>query len=234
VSVVVTNTNGRSGTLAGGFTYTAPSSETILLQDDFNNNSLDNTKWIVNALFSGFTDSNVPVNEANQRVEIGPLFINVNDSHYNGIRSASSYNFTGAYCQVELTQAPAASTSADAMFTIGKDVNSYYRIFVEAGLLIVQKRINGTKATLLSASYNATTDRYWRIRHDSSTGSVIFETAPNNGGSPGAWTQRYSETWNTAAIPLGAIQFEIKAGTWKVESSSAGSIFFDNFKAAKP
>jgi hypothetical protein len=162
------------------------------------------------------------------------LLLNTSGSHYNGIRSASSYNFTGAYCQLELPLAPAANTTADAMFTLGKDVNSYYRIYVEAGLLIAQKRINGAKATLLSTTYNAMTDRYWRIRHDAATGNVVFETAPANGGSPGAWTQRYSEPWNTAAVPLATIQFELKAGTWQVEANAAGSVFFDNFKAAKP
>ena len=68
-------------------------------------------------------------------------------SHYNGLRAATSYNFTNAYCYVELVQAPAANTTADAMFTIGKDVDNYYRIFVESGTLVLQKKIATVKAT---------------------------------------------------------------------------------------
>jgi hypothetical protein len=63
---------------------------------------------------------------------------------------------------------------------------------------------------------------------------VFFETAPDAGGTPGAWTVRYNEPWNAAAIPLGAILFEIKGGTWQAEASSPGKVIFDNFRAAKP
>ena len=45
----------------------------------------------------------------------------------------AAHNFTGAYSYVELVQGPASSTKADAMFTIGRDANNYYRIYVEQG-----------------------------------------------------------------------------------------------------
>ena len=83
-------------------------------------------------------------------------------SHYAGLRSANTYDFTNAYCYVEVVQGPSASTSADAMFTIGRDVNGYYRIFVESGSLVLQKRIGASKVTLLTTSYSPSTDRYWR------------------------------------------------------------------------
>ena len=62
----------------------------------------------------------------------------------------------------------------------------------------------------------------------------VFETAPNNAGAPGAWTQLYAESWNTAAVPLSSVLFELKGGTWRIEGSNPGSAVFDNFKAAKP
>jgi IPT/TIG domain len=58
VNVIVTNSNGLSGSLANGFTYSAPS-ETVLLEDSFNDNSLDFAKWTPHNLFSGFTDTAV-------------------------------------------------------------------------------------------------------------------------------------------------------------------------------
>ncbi|HJQ71510.1 MAG TPA: IPT/TIG domain-containing protein [Blastocatellia bacterium] len=233
VDVRVTNTNGLGGTLAGGFTYVQPGGETVLLADDFNDNSLDGAKWVAGNLYSGFTDTSVAAVERNQRFEIGPLRQGISGSHYNGIKSASLFNFTGAYCYVQLVQPSAANTTADAMFTLGNSVDNYYRIFVEAGSLIVQERVNGVKATLLTIAYDPASHRFWRIRHDSSTGSVIFETAPDNAGAPGAWTQRFSKPW-ASSVNLGAIQFELKGGTWQVEANAPGTVIFDNLRAARP
>jgi hypothetical protein len=205
-----------------------------LLEDDFNDNSLNFAKWQLNNLFSGFTDANVPASETSQRFQIGPLFAGQSNSHYNGIRSANSYNFTGATAYVELVQAPSASTKADAMFTMGIDANNYYRIYVEEGLLVCQAKIAGTKRNLFTAAYNSVTHRYWRIRHDSANGNVVFETASDNGGVPGTWTVRYSENWDTASVPLGSVLFEIKGGTWQPEGSAPGVVIFDNFRALRP
>lgn len=234
VSITVTNTNGQSGTLAKAFTYTAPAPvETILLEDDFNDNSLNLSKWSPNNLFSGFTDPTVPSRELNQRFEIGALFVNASGSHYNGIRSASAFDFNGAYSYVELVQGPAAATKADAMFTIGRDAHNYYRVYVEEGIFICQARIGGTKRNLFTAVYNSALHRYWRIRHDQPAGNVVFETAADNPGLAGSWTIRYSERWDGAAVPLNSVLFEIKGGTWQVETIAPGTVVFDNFKAGR-
>ena len=120
------------------------------------------------------------------------------------------------------------------MFTAGIDPHNYYRIYVEGGIFICQARIGGTKRNLFTAAYNPTTHRYWRIRHDSISGNVIFETASDNGGLPGTWTMRFSERWDTAAVPVTAVRFEVKAGTWQPEPVAPGLVIFDNFRAARP
>ena len=231
VNVTIANPNASSGTLPGGYTYAAPASETILLADDFNDNSLDLAKWSPNNLFSGFTDSAVPARETSQALQIGALFVGQANSHYNGLRSANTFNFTGAYSYVELVQAPVSTTKADAMFTIGRDADNYYRIYVEEGLFICQAKIGGAKRTLFSSAYSPAVHRYWQIRHDQATGNVVFETASDLGGS---WLIRYSEQWNAGSVPLTAVVFEIKAGTWQPESLLPGTVIFDNFKAARP
>jgi hypothetical protein len=234
VNVVVTSSNGQSGTLANGFTYTS-AAETVLLEDDFSDNLLDFAKWTPDALFSGYTDPAVPVNEVAQRLQLGPLVRGQSGSHYNGVRSLRAYDFTSGYCYVELVQGPDSTTKADAMFTIGKDVSNYYRIYIEEGALICQKRIAGVKATVFSTPYDPVAHRYWRIRHDQATGRVVFETAPqSSAGVPGSWVIRHGEAWAQVAVPLSAIIFEIKAGTWQSESVAPGSVVIDNFKAAKP
>jgi hypothetical protein len=104
VNVTVTNPNGQSVTLTNGFTYVAPQTETTLLEDDFNDNSLNFSKWSSNNLFSGFTDSTVQTLETNLRLQIGGLFSGQDGSHYNGLRSAAAFNFTNGYSYVELVQ----------------------------------------------------------------------------------------------------------------------------------
>jgi hypothetical protein len=63
---------------------------------------------------------------------------------------------------------------------------------------------------------------------------VVFEVAADSGGTPGSWTQIYSEVWSTSGIPLGSVQVELKAGTWQAEVNAGGKVIFDNFKLAKP
>src|SRR5581483_2215725 len=232
VNIVVTNPDAQAGTLVNGFTYVA-STETVLLADDFSTTSVDTSKWATGNLFSGFTDTNIAMNQSGQSLHIGPLPQGTSGSHYNGIRSATQYNFTGAYAYVQASQVVSSATAADVMFTLGNDVNNYYRIYYEAGNLIVQKRINNLKATMLTIGFNPTNHAFWRIRHNSSANSVVFETAPNSGGAPGAWTSVYTEPWSSN-VNLASIQFELKAGTWQAETSAPGTAIFDNFRAAKP
>jgi hypothetical protein len=208
--------------------------ETVLLEDDFNDNALSSAKWTLNDLFSGFTDASVLTRETNQQLQIGSLFAGQSGSHYNGIRSLNAFNFTGAYSFVQLVQAPASGTKADAMFTIGRDADNYYRVYVEEGVLICQAKLGGSKRTLFSTAYNAAVHKYWRIRHDQATGNVVFETASDNPLLAASWTLGYSESWNTAAVPLAGIVFELKAGTWQPEPVAPGTVVFDNFRVAKP
>src|SRR5262249_1608905 len=233
VDVVVTNTDGQSATLAGSFAYTQGSAETVLLADNFNSNSIAPSSWSTGNLFSGTTDTTVTMAAANQQLQIGPLKQSTAGSHYNGIRSSGTYNFTGAYCYAELIAAPATNTLADAMLTIGTDVNDYYRIYVEGGSLIAQRRAGVTKTTLFSQAYDPANNKFLRIRHDSAAGSAVFEVAPDNSGLPGAWTALFSETWNSA-IQLTGMIFEMKAGTWQSEANSPGIVIFDTFGAAVP
>ena len=234
VDVVVTNSSGQSGTKTSAFTYTAPAGgETVLLADDFNDASLNTSKWLANNLFSGFTDSTVAISETTS-LAIGPIKQNTDGSHYNGIRSLTSFDFTNGYSYVQLVQGPNPLTAADAFFTIGLNVDNCYRMYVESGNLIVQKKIGGAKTTMLTVTFNSTNHAFWRMRHDAISGQIVFEVAPSSAGAPGTWTVLYSEPWNTAGVPLNAVTFELKAGTWRIEGANPGTVVFDNFKAAKP
>jgi hypothetical protein len=208
VDVSVTNPNGQSGTLSGGFTY-ASIPANVLLADDFNDNCLNTLTWTASDLFSGFIDLAVPLSETAHQLEIGPLLLNVSGSHYRGIRSVNSYDFSGASAYVELVQPAEQAGTADAMFTVGSDVDHYYRIFVNGGSLLGHRKVDGVRTTIFHLPYDPVNHRYLRIRHDSTTNSVVIETAPSSGSGPGSWTVRSTEPWNSS-IPLATTRFELK------------------------
>ena len=204
-----------------------------IVSDDFNDNSLDTGKWDTN-LFSGFTNTNVPLAETSQRLEIGPLLKNVNGPSYRGLSTVNTYSFVDSSAYVELAQAPASNSTGEATFTVGSDLNDYYRMYVSGGNLIgLIRRAAGrgaTEDTLFTIPYDSTNHRFLRIRNDS--GNLYMDTAPGTGGTPGTWTQQYTETWNSQVV-TSAIIFEIKAGT-SAKTKAPGTVIFDNFVAATP
>ena len=205
-----------------------------IVSDDFNDNSIDTAKWSTN-LVSCCTDTNVPVAETSQQLEIGPLLQNVNGFRYRGISTVNTYIFDDSSAYVELVQAPALNTNAEAVFSVCSDFNDCYSIYESAGDLIGLRRTaigrGAVETVLFSIPYDTTDHRFLRIRNDA--GSLYLDTAPGTGGVPGTWTQQYSEVWSSL-ISTSAIIFELKAGTSQAESNAPGTVIFDNFVAATP
>lgn len=208
----------------------APAGETVLLDDDFNDNQIAG-QWLQGVLFSGTEDQSIQVTETSQRLQIGPLATLASGSHYNGVSSAQAYNFTGGYAYVALVQPASATSVTYTMFTVGTDSSNYYRWYVTGTNLIAQRNIAGTKTDLVTLTYNAADHRYLRISHEGT--DVAFWTAPDTGSGPGAWTrQTAAMAWDTH-VPLTAVRFELKAGTSSAQANP-GSAVFDTFHAAVP
>jgi len=205
----------------------------VLLADNFNSTVIDTTKWSP-TLFTGSQNTSVAVGDNGTQLQIGPLPTNASSSSYNGITSASRYDFTGADAYVQLVQPAAAGSNAFTMFAVGNDTNNFYRFYISGGALVCEQKIGGTKSQAGSVAYDGVAHQFLRIRHDAAAGNVVWETAPNNNGSPGTWTQQCSATWNTTAVPVTSVLFEMKAGTSVPESIAPGTILFDNFRAEKP
>jgi hypothetical protein len=206
----------------------------VLLTDTFDDNSICSA-WSPGVPLSGTTvDSTVHVTETNQRLEIGPLNQNPTGASYNGMRSTATYDFTGASMYVQLIQPPATGTTdAWALVAIGKDSNNYYRWEIGQGnITVLKKMAGGAKQPLHTEPYNATNHQFLRVRHSGT--SVIFETAPNNNGSPGTWAPFYSEAWDTTNLPVTAVAFELKAGSTNAQPVAPGTVVFDNFSATRP
>jgi hypothetical protein len=207
-----------------------PLGETVLLADDFGDDSLNTTNWHVDNLFSGYEDPAIPVSEMNQRVQIGPLASNGGGSHFNGITSARAYGFRSGYAYVELVQPATAAGVTYSMFVVGMDSTNNYRWYVSGGRMYAQSNIGGVKVDLATFPHDPVVHRFWRIREVA--GRVEFHTAPGTGGVPGPWTRRAAAPWS-GAVPLGSLKFEIKAGTLDPHANP-GTAIFDTFRAAVP
>lgn len=196
----------------------------IGFSDDFNDNTLDASKWtfgtLQGAIYSGPSawDATVPVLERNQRLEISPRS-NVAGDHYNGYLSVGSWNLTNAGATVEVVQT-AAGGSTDTQMALCIDNRNFLMISTESGLMRFEQVVNGARSSA-SLTYNATQHRFWRIRHDPVVDLIIFETSSDGQ----TWIVRRS---TARQLSIGSLRVEISAGTWQ-SVSTAGTAVFDNF-----
>ncbi|HYM22539.1 MAG TPA: endonuclease/exonuclease/phosphatase family protein, partial [Vicinamibacterales bacterium] len=220
--------------VSGGPSAPAPAptatGESTVMSDAFS--SLNRTLWPY-GVFTGTQDTTIGL-AASGGLKIGALKSGVAGVHYNGI-STKAYDLSSngsAYAQ--LVTAPNTATTAYAMFAVGSDANNYYRWYESGNALVIEKRVGGTKTELVSLPYSATAHQFLRIRreYNSSTGlnEVVFDTAPNNNGAPGTWTERHREAWSSG-VNASALRCELKAGTSEAVTSP-GTVTWDNFRAA--
>jgi endonuclease/exonuclease/phosphatase family metal-dependent hydrolase len=211
----------------------APSapSETTLLHDGFD--TFDSGRWPAGVI-TGSGDATVPVTLAAGLLRIGDLKDTTSGSHYNGISSDIYDLSTNGCASVQLVSTPDLASTAYTMFAVARDSSNYYRWYQAGGALVAEQRIGGSKKTLLNLQYDGTQHQFLRIRRVANvatgTKDVVFETAPNNGGVPGTFTERYRDTWSSAVTPT-SLKFELKAGT-SASETAPGSAYWDNFHAA--
>ena len=236
--VTVTDDGGATDSAQVTITVNA-AGETVLIADDFNNNSLDTSKWSVNQI-TGTVDSSIQVSETNQRLQVGPLLQNTAGFHFNGIVSNNAFNFTGAYGYVQVATAPPAGSMSEWRFSVA-NANSpstnLYRFIIVGGNVKLQRVINGAAANVIAPfAYNATSMKFLGIRHDPVSGNVVFETAPasaSDANAPGAWSVRFQEAWNNS-VQLSGVRFEIRIGTATADPVASGILAVDNIRVARP
>ena len=246
--VLAFNAGGPSGysNVANATTQTGsqPPPPGVLLADDFNDNSLDGSKWSISQI-TGSQDPNIPVSESSQRLNVGPLLQGASGFHFNGLTSNLAYDFTGAYAYLMVvTPPPSTSTSELRLSVAGANspAANVYRAIILGPNLKLQKVIGGSAVNVIAPfAYNVTTMKFLRIRHDATSGNVVFETAPASAGDPnlpGAWTIKYQEPWTNwngaSGVQLNNVKFEVRIGTATADSVSAGTLAVDNFNAVRP
>ena len=236
--VTVTDDGGTTDSAQVTITVNA-AGETVLIADDFNNNSLDTSKWSVNQI-TGTVDSSIQVSETNQRLQVGPLLQNTSGFHFNGIVSNNAFNFTGAYGYAQVATAPPAGSMSEWRFSVANansPSSNLYRFIIVGGNVKLQRVINGAAANVIAPfAYNATSMKFLRIRHDPASGNVVFETAPasaSDANAPGAWSVRFQEAWNNS-VQLSGVRFEIRIGTATADPVASGILAVDNIRVARP
>jgi subtilisin family serine protease len=215
--------------IAGKYTATTPTatavfdnfrqepnpSPPVLFYDNFNDNSTDTSKWSAGA------EPGVTVVEQNQRLEISP---SPSTTGYGVYTSVPTLDMTDAAFAAEVVQISAGSSNTGVR--IGLDGSNYIQVVTEGGVICFQYWI-GSSRSQTTATYNAATDRFWRIRHDATTDTINWETSADGFN----WTTR-----RTAARPfaVNASYLQLFAGKWtNANSLSPGTAIFDNAKATR-
>jgi PKD repeat protein len=144
---------------------------------------------------------------------------------YSDIASIASFNLLGTSVFVEVPTVPNVSDgTTQAYFTVRNALDSSYKIEFTwiNNNLIVQRASGGASTQVLSAAYNATNHRWWRIREAS--GTIYFDTSAN--GS--TWTN-FTSVLSSAVTGFtpGAVKVAIGAGFYGA-GPTPGTAQFDN------
>jgi hypothetical protein len=187
------------------------------LRDDFNDNSINPQKWVV-VIPSG---SLTTVTETGGQLEIRPPAY-ASGWHTGGVQSTGVYDLTGSMIFLEVPSVLAGNTST--MLRLEYDSTSYMTMSAEQSMYAGigtpgQGYLNGLPG------YNPVAHRWWRIRHDSASNLIHWETSPD--GS--TWSSRFAEP---PRIPITALRV-LLLGYYSPSSSGSdpwdpGAALFDN------
>lgn len=184
-----------------------------IFSDDFNDNSIDQSKWAIN-------NAGTPtVTEQSQRLQI-TLAPNV--AGYNGVDSVSRFDFTSRMAQVEVVQPVSQAGWCENFINVSLDANNYLLIDAGAGSMVFRSMVGGAN-NQTAIAYDPAAFPFWRIRHDQIASLIYFETSPDGD----VWTVR-----KTAAVgfDLTNLRFTLMAGAWGTGNSNPGAAIYDNFK----
>jgi hypothetical protein len=202
-----------SGSSEGG----APINRVQNLQDNFNDNSLDTTvKWV--------NWGGLLVTESSQtlRIALGA------DAEYAGINakidSPPGYSLYDSYALIEVVDAGDVTLGSYEVYPVflqvfGDEDNVVYWLITN-GLKIAYKKVAGADIIVNSSAYNATTDKWFRIRE--SGGTVFWDTSPDGI----TWTNAGT---STEPFDLSSLEPNVFVGKWDAADTDSTLAIFDNF-----
>lgn len=154
--------------------------------DDFNDGVRSSrwatSVWSVDCSWCYDTTSAVGVAETGGVL----VFSYANNDGTNGYITTESYDFTGASMSVELvTPPPSAIDVVAAMDILLPGGSQTFELSVELGNLLGEIKTDSAGwISIFSIAYDPIAHRYLRLRHDTSSDNVFYETSPDGA----AWT----------------------------------------------
>jgi hypothetical protein len=156
-------------------TSMAPGGAVVYLTDDFNDNSLDATKWQIEG-------SAGTALEQNARMEITAT----GTSNDKRLRSVNQINFTNCEYKAKVTNISLNGSAQCQLLVTDAAFTTFAHMFVSnTGLLVCV----WNSTTVASFTYNATTHLYWKMLFTGST-TITYFTSPDGV----TWTQQGTGT----------------------------------------
>jgi hypothetical protein len=150
--------------------------KTHTLVDNFNDNTTDPGRWIVQAA------PGTQVAETNGRLEIlpRPHLAGTNGGAY---RSTGLFDFSDSTVRVEVVHALAAPTDASTYLSVGPDGSNEIYISIQEGMVRALADANGGSFAYGKVPYDPARHRWLRLRHETAAvagGDVVYyETSPD-------------------------------------------------------
>lgn len=139
--------------------------------------------------------------------------------------SVYRYDITASSAYLMAPTVPSSATAANGEFRLQIDATNWMRFVTEAGTIYAQHMVAGTRSNVASATYNATTHKWWRI--ESVGANVQFQTS-SDGVS---WAQLGGSANITAPIALTNLQVFIAGSAYQAETNP-GTFVVKNFNMA--
>jgi len=186
--------------------------------DDFLANSINSGRWCQCVLDQapGSQNGQLSISQGNGQLSIFPQS-GLSGMNYSGYGALSALNMTDAALSVEAVGAAAGGAYTDTSFALAVDAKNWYRFIVESGSLYLQSMVGGVKSGV-AIPYDKVAHRYWRFRHNSAAGQMLFETSATGA----SWTL----DWQTStAVPVNALFAGLNAGTWNSDQITGPAVF---------
>jgi plastocyanin len=175
VRLIVTTSAGVSDTTT--ITLTVGTGPAMLpLSDNFDDNSLDATKWTTRTVGTGAT-----IAETGGRTTVTFASNNGTIGVYRA--SASTFNFTHRAVYLEAAPLSAVAGARTELLVEG-DASNRVTLYRDGTSLVMTQTVGGSTTTVGSVTYNAVNHRFWRLAHDNTTNKIMAQTS----STPTGWT----------------------------------------------
>lgn len=205
------------GSTGNDGTSPAPAIQKIeVLTDNFDDNSLDASKWSTVVTGGG------SIQETNSRIEMS-LPSSANDGDLNDLSSVDLYTLEASSMSIKVVEVPnvASQANADFLWNLTQDGQNWIRWVIEGGIMYAQYKVGGYRTNIGTMSY--TTDMlYWRIRE--SGGYIYFETS-SDGAS---FTTHFNWVWISTFDTLDGGIVDMEFYAWQPETDP-GQYIIDDF-----